>query len=767
MKGSLNILSVLAFALALWNHPVSAEPISTSLCHSEKILGFQRKTKASNRLSLEKTTADPKDSDPPLKLPEKWRKIDIIVDIPRDYSVDPETGQLIDRDSLIANVRTIFALTQEFFKPLRLYLNVIKIEIIEPDDTDPYETAYLEKDAFKMLKTAVARWESSEDLDYDLIVVLARRHFAAGSGLAYPSTSCELRKYSVVFASQGGSTPSHAYTHAQTLAHEIGHFLGMAHDSSHYGEGPSVMWHSFVQYTTGFSPVSLREALDHSGPGKAGGSCFEIASTEDSPLVADSDGDGIDNIQEDKDATDPEDPGSYRMVLKNPIFTLWNSFLDMVNIVELVNPQAENLQAEVSLYDLSGRLLHVKSVNVPAYGQLDLIINDFPGFAPDTYGLLKIVFEGQLSGRTSYYRNDNQNGGFEFAYSVPFLNPSYGRTVTSFNTHQPSSNPNEQEDSVPNWLTLVNLASKAKSFQVYSFDAEGKVLHAESIRVPSLGRRDIDGGHGFAGHSVTGFHEIVAADPHAPYMAQLTRYGTKSASGSVAPHYHFAYPLIARAGSGRPTSLFVSARFPGEENWLELTNTHTGKVLVGLQLTDSPGKELAYAEVYLEPHRQIHLDISKLLRTNGALEGLLTISPDVPNSILAQGMSYYRDEKTGSITSMYGSQSREALGSSLAGSYNTFLRMENWIKVGSTSSVPAEAKISVLTPAGMTERTVTIAANGMLLLPIHETGLFKAVPATYGLVTVEPSIPGTIISEVLRLRYFRDTIDFASPTLVW
>ena len=401
------------------------------------------------------------------------------------------------------------------------------------------------------------------------------------------------------------------------------------------------------------------------------------------------------------------------------MYALWNSFLDTTNILELVNPTDQELVLDVKLYSLEGELAYRQQLTVEASRQFDLIVNDLPGFVKDSYGFVRIDFTGVLDGRASYYRSGMDRESFEFAYSVPFLNPTYGKTAVSFNTYQPSRNLDQAEDVVANWLTLVNLSSQPEAFAVNSFDGEGRVLRTKTITVPGFGRVDIDGGHGFAGRSVVGFHEVVPADPAAPYQAQLVRYGSNAAAEELPTNYSFAFPLIARAGNGQSMNLFVSANSDGEENWVELTNTRTSKVRVSLHYASAEGKAIRVDEVELQPHQQQHFNASAVLRDNGAFAGVVNIDAAAANAVVAQSMFYQRDEKDGGILAMYGAQAQEALGERIVGSYNLFLGMENWLKLANPTALAVDVVVKVSSPERTSEVRVRVPANSLVDLPIH------------------------------------------------
>ena len=207
------------------------------------------------------------------------------------------------------------------------------------------------------------------------------------------------------------------------------------------------------------------------------------------------------------------------------------SFLGMTNILELVNPGFTDVVARVSLYQIDGTLAHTQSVRIFPQSQFDLILNEMPGFVGDSYGIVKIEFNDLLDGRMFYYRQLSAGADFEFAFGIPLSNPSFGKTSVGFNTYQPSLHADERANVVANWLTVVNLSTDTQQFTIRTHVNGGDIVRRE-LTLPPAGRADVDGGHGLAGSSAIGLHEIIPANARAPYIAQLIRYGGDAPGGT-------------------------------------------------------------------------------------------------------------------------------------------------------------------------------------------------------------------------------------------
>jgi len=477
----------------------------------------------------------------------------------------------------------------------------------------------------------------------------------------------------------------------------------------------------------------------------------------------DSDGDGVTDIDELESGSDPFDAGSFIPNLKSPIYALWNSFLEMINILEVINPSHEDKNVKVTLYAMDGTAAHQETIRVPAQSQFDLILNELPGFTNNAYGIVKLEFEGIIDGRMFYYRTTDHFQSYEFAFGIPLSNASYGPSSAGFNTFRASMHLEELNYVVQNWLTIVNLASTEKRFKVISYDQDGVALNSKQLVIPPFGRSDIDGGHDFAGPLSVGLHSIIPEDSTAPYIAQLIRYGGNAPPGVLPGSYSFAFPLIARAGTGRTVQVPISKQF-GEENWLEVVNSLDHEVSIDVRFLSAEGGLLAQKKLVFSPHAQRHFNASELLGEHSY--GIAEITSSLPGAAIAQSMFYFRDPQTGRLDAMYGSQAREALTRAVFGSYNLFLGMENWLKLVNSSDTPAQVQVLVHNAGNSRENIVQLAGHGSKVLALHDTTQFGTRPDTYGTVEARITEGSHVFAELVRIRPLGNRIDFAAPTEV-
>jgi len=478
---------------------------------------------------------------------------------------------------------------------------------------------------------------------------------------------------------------------------------------------------------------------------------------------ADTDGDGVSDAQEAIDGTNSLDPGSFKMRLDNPVHTLWNGFLEMVNIIELVNPSASRTTTvNVELFRIDGSFGSAQSITIAPGSQFDLVLNSMTGFEANSYGVVRMSYSGQLDGRVSYYRS-NPTGSYDFAYSVPLESASFGETAVGFNTFQPSQNGADALNQVYNWLTVVNLSSTTKNFTVYTYSQSGDLLAERDISLPGFGRTDMDGGHGLAGPSVVGLHRVVPEDDSSEYIAQLIRYGSNAPAGGVATGFDFAFPLVARAGNGEVQMAPISS-FLGEENWVEVSNASGRPVEVAVEFFSLNGDRVFNTSVSIPAYGQYNFPTAGLLPDTDT--GFARIVPSRPNSVIAQTMSYFRSETTGSMQGMFGSNARETLDSTLTGSYNLFLGMQNFLRVSNTSDSQIEVTIEVVTDRGTRVTTYVFPPRFSWDFSLHDATDFGTSPDTYGFVRVSASQSGVVLSELIRRKLDGQGTDFVFPTSI-
>ncbi|MCA9228736.1 MAG: hypothetical protein KDA47_24135, partial [Planctomycetales bacterium] len=347
---------------------------------------------------------------------------------------------------------------------------------------------------------------------------------------------------------------------------------------------------------------------------------------------------------------------------------------------------------------------------------------------------------------------------------VPFVHPTCGDSYVSFNTYQPSLNPSESGNLVAQWLGVVNLhPTQAKGFTVNRYDEQGQQIGTFHIVVGPLARQDIEGGHQNPGTYRYGLNEILPDDPGSPYISQLFRYGGNAPPSAAPSTYSFAFPLLGRAGTAQSIYGPISSG-AGGENWLEVTSTGANTDNIRVSFYANAGGLQHTQSLNLSPYSQVHLNASQYLAPGAS--GSVVVESLSGGPIIAQSMFYFRNS-SGSISTMYGSQSREALGLEMFGSYNRFINIVDWLRLFNTRGEAQSVDLTVYNPSQAPyTATIVLGAHGGLDLGLHESQ-YLTQPDSYGIVQLKAQNVGDIAADVLRFRPSAGGgVDFAAPTSV-
>jgi len=435
------------------------------------------------------------------------------------------------------------------------------------------------------------------------------------------------------------------------------------------------------------------------------------------PYLDDTDGDGILDGIEVVDGSDPLDDGSFVDRLATTLCGEWNGFLGgMWNILELVNLGFEPLRTTTTLYNLQGAPVSSRDCFISAGGQCDLLVHDMEGRELDSYGKICVSHSGQageLDGQMVYYRPGVQEA-FEFAFAMPLGNGRQGSQVLAYNTFQPSFNPLDASNFVANWVQIINLSTEAGAGRLVFYDQFGDFVSEIQVNLAPEARQDIPAHQ--VGEFKYGMLEWIPEDETQSFQLRNVRY-LYDRAGSVSS-FQSAFQIEAGKGSGAMLTAPLDTN--GQSSIVEIMNTSDSLIQVEAVLYDSRGGQREYYQIPIGPKASFHLIADGLLGEDG--RGRVSIKSSLPASVAAVAMQYERDE-TGSISSLYGVIARETIGSTLRGSYNTFLEQDSEIILVNNSHEPRVANVSLVRGSGaavILGYEVVIPGNGVEVISVAD-----------------------------------------------
>jgi hypothetical protein len=508
---------------------------------------------------------------------------------------------------------------------------------------------------------------------------------------------------------------------------------------------------------------------------------------------SDSDGDGVSDEQEQKDGTDIQDRGAFKLHLSNRVFTKYSTFVGQWNFLELISGGDVAINALVTVFLPTGEELASSQIYIPTEAQVDVDINtmvargceavaacaeyvDLDGNGLiDLYGVVQVEFANQpgakLSGRMSSYRA-NSDGTFSFAFSRELRNPTRGKTYATGNTYDPQGAGNL----VPNWLEIINVSSEVQTFTYRLFNQEGANVYERVVSIDPLGEVDMQAGHEItdaSGKVLEGVYlaEVSPHDGAAEYLVAVTRYSSNAPAGVTSDTYNFAFALEGRAGSGTPQYMPINNQVGAcysQTNWVEVVNTREIPVTATLVFRGTDGiVRAAPTDLQLAAKSQYHFNAGALL-DSGDVGSVSVLSSD-QGALITQSLVYYHDCAENKVQTAYVSLGRLAGAAKQAGSINTFLGMKDELRVITTASQQIEVAAELRTFDSISSPVSDVLTLQSLGTTFVESGssVMSVTEDRYGALTLTTKEQGSFVAEVLRVRELPDgRVDFAIPTAV-
>ena len=452
----------------------------------------------------------------------------------------------------------------------------------------------------------------------------------------------------------------------------------------------------------------------------------------------DDDNDGVTDVQEMTDGSNPLDAGSAVPVLPTEFCSEWNSFLGMLNVNEYANAASANRSLDLTFYNLNGVAQSMTGTSVLASSQRDVLVHDLTGFAPNSYGRtctdVTNGAPGDVDGRTIWYHPAGT--GFDFAISLPFFSGKIGNQFVPFNTYHPSfGSPNF----VANWISVTNDSSSSETGTLTYYAQDGSILGSETATIAAGGRKDFSA-HQFGPNRV-GLAEWGTSSTTAKFVVRNIRYYYDNTTG--APSFNSAMQVEGIKATGEEIVVPLDKR--NGSAVLELSNAADSPITVNATFRNSNGTAVSTTTFNLSNYATTHVVADGILTTD---IGSVTLQGSFTSSVVAVGVHYSRDT-AGELQNVYALSSREALGSVLRSSYNTFLGQScDLLLVNSTGA-------DITSSITMTRFDGTVVANGvMVTTPASGVTNYNLcandTADKYGAVVVQPGVADTITGAVVR-----------------
>ncbi|HQH29181.1 MAG TPA: hypothetical protein PLP17_17435, partial [Oligoflexia bacterium] len=341
------------------------------------------------------------------------------------------------------------------------------------------------------------------------------------------------------------------------------------------------------------------------------------------------------------------------------------------------------------------------------------LVHDMPGWIHDSYGKVCSTVnggsDGDLDGRMVYYKAlDGAGSAYDFAFAMPFLNGTTGKQFVPFNTFQPSLDPADAQNLVANWVQLTNLETTQQAGTLIFHAQDGSQL-GTSVRVSlAAGARQDFSGHQF-GPNLVGIIEWQPDNSNARFQLRNVRYLYDNPNGLNS--FDTAFQLEGMVGTGE--LIAVPLDTDQASAIIEVANTAQVNQDIAVNIYKADGTWVKAPPVTLLPYGSVHIITDQIL--NGQ-KGIATIKGTISEGVIAVAMQYGRTATAG-LEYMYGIPARQALGSTLRSSYNTFLQQGCKLLLVNPTGSAAATTIGMVRYNGaqvLSDELLTVPAHGLI-----------------------------------------------------
>ncbi|MCB0346519.1 MAG: PQQ-dependent sugar dehydrogenase [Bdellovibrionales bacterium] len=437
-------------------------------------------------------------------------------------------------------------------------------------------------------------------------------------------------------------------------------------------------------------------------------------------------------------------------VLEFPATGSWNGHLKHYVVLECASYALVPVNLRLTMFDADGSQLGTRDFTVPSLGVYHNVLNDFA--IVDAYGtfeleLLTSAGDGRMACVVSTYRlNSSGQTPVDYAYAIRIDNPFTGNRSGVYN----SNNPEGGTLPVFNYLSIVNPDPSSFSAEVDVFDGSGSLIRTVPVTVAAKGRVDIALGHNetINGGQLYGLYQIRPSNASAPYIAHLARYLQPGVDD-----VRFAFTLLPKTGACGDEPVFLSTMNPAL-NWLEVANSGGSDEEVTISVYDQLSALLHQETRTIASLSQYHLNINQFLGDSNIGYARISCSSGTSTPLIVQSSHYGRlDSASSKIVWAYASQKGDvqaAPGERLVNFVNTFLGMDNWMKMAGGASGDYFSYMDVFSDAGARVDKDYYTVNTSL---IYDVGLHMRFDADrVGQAVLRPARSGgPVVAELLRV----------------
>lgn len=477
-------------------------------------------------------------------------------------------------------------------------------------------------------------------------------------------------------------------------------------------------------------------------------------------LELDSDGDGVSDVQEYEDETNPADAGSHHSYLNSPAFIRYNTYLGQQTFLELNAEGPQPLPLQIDVLNASGDLQKSVSLLLEPARQVDIDVNEIVG-AADTYGLLRLSFPAgsALRAVTSTYRVFRPNA-FSFAYTRKAGNGKRGSQFAVANAMDPTGS------ALPvfTWAEVSNATPQTQSFRHIIYNELGQQISSMELTLPPFGSIDLPAGSQF-GAGVY-LNEVAPADGAAPLMLSVSRFGFSAEAFSGGDLFSFGMVLDGRQGTGAAQYVNITNENGGcwsQSNWLEIANVRAEPVDAHVSFYSHTGILLGTTMLPVPARGQVHLNLSAA--AGSWKRGLAEVASLDPGALVASSTVFFHDCNQNLVQTGYASGAKQPGKAAAVASYNTHIGMENTAVVAST----APGVIPVLLTTFRSGYAISVQ---QLMLGGYDVGkenlnagVYGTTADSYGMLEIAAAQQNSVVASIIRSRERSGTMEFAFDAL--